>query len=232
MKFNWDKMEKIGEGGEKEVYLHPEFPEKKVVSRLKEGGWNDASSERKIKARFYLTKVLHLLLPKNIPDVHLAIHGKDKVLVSERKKMDKEHRALAEDTILKFESPHKSKRVVSPEDLRARLGKNLSQDDEVKRIERVFRDLGVAFDPSEVNFGYDEDGNMIYIDNSFNPWYAPPRGVTKPTFEAWFNEEKLLVAIRSLVGREQERALKYLERLKKLTQEEREAIEKNSTQKK
>lgn len=65
----------LGEGSEKTVYRHPERPER-VVGIFNQG----ATGERQgyetqptfLKARFYLTKILHLIHPQNFPNIHLV----------------------------------------------------------------------------------------------------------------------------------------------------------------
>lgn len=57
----------IGRGKDKIVYEHP-TDESKVVAVFKSQGW----PLEMIKSRFYLNKILSLLLPDNIPNIHLA----------------------------------------------------------------------------------------------------------------------------------------------------------------
>lgn len=57
----------IGEGLHKKIYQHP-TDESKVVAVFKHQAW----PLEMIKSRFYLNKILHLLFPENIPDIHLA----------------------------------------------------------------------------------------------------------------------------------------------------------------
>lgn len=55
-------------GGEKSVYEDPDNPDLAI------GIFHTYRKEtpHQVKARFYLTKILHLLFPKNVPDIHMA----------------------------------------------------------------------------------------------------------------------------------------------------------------
>src|SRR3989338_10688468 len=74
----------IGHGSEKRVFHDVDHPRGVV------GVFHDEVNYRGpeyAKAQFYLTKILHLLLPNNIPDMHLAateprVVALDKVVLS------------------------------------------------------------------------------------------------------------------------------------------------------
>ncbi len=80
-KFNPEKIigEKIGEGAEKIVYRHKHDKEKVVGVFHKK--YYTKETVRQIKSRFYLTKLLHILYPKNFPDMHLAASDPQMVIV-------------------------------------------------------------------------------------------------------------------------------------------------------
>jgi hypothetical protein len=63
---NIKKQEEIGSGAEKRVFVHPDDPQKIVAV------FRGNESVYKIKERFYINKILSLLYPNNIPDIHLA----------------------------------------------------------------------------------------------------------------------------------------------------------------
>jgi len=66
-KFETNGRTPLGSGNEKNVYIDPEN-EKRVISLMKETEQRDTL--RQLKGRYYLTKIAHLLLPDNIPDVY------------------------------------------------------------------------------------------------------------------------------------------------------------------
>lgn len=61
-------MKPLGEGREKTIFVSPDDPEK-IIGIFKE----PAESAEEVRARFYLTKILHILYPQHIPDMHASI---------------------------------------------------------------------------------------------------------------------------------------------------------------
>ncbi len=59
----------IGVGSEKVIYQHPEDPNKAIRKYTDE----KSSSPERLKSDFYLSKILHLLYPKNFPDIYLSL---------------------------------------------------------------------------------------------------------------------------------------------------------------
>ena len=87
---NKEKLgEPIGVGGEKKVYQDPKNPDR-VVGIFRE---HIEETPNQIKARFYLTKILHLLFPKNIPDMHWA-GSEPNAYQADRKEHDERHATL------------------------------------------------------------------------------------------------------------------------------------------
>lgn len=81
----------IGVGSEKRIYNDP-INKDRVIAKFHE---HIEETVNQTKARYYLTKILHLLLPKNIPDMHWTgsdphAYAIDKVEVDEsHKKLQK-----------------------------------------------------------------------------------------------------------------------------------------------
>lgn len=63
---NIKKLNEIGSGAEKQVFVHPEDSNKAVAIFFQD------RSVLEIKERFYVNKILHMLYPNIIPDIHLA----------------------------------------------------------------------------------------------------------------------------------------------------------------
>ena len=215
MKQNWENMEKIAEGNEKEVYLHPDNPEK-VISRFKEGR-SERETELTIKGRYYLAKIMHLLMPANIPDTNFVAKGDDVVIISERKNLDNEH--LEHNRIKSLLN-----RKMAPEqknitlDSEIKLGNNrieaLEKDERFLAFEEKMEKLGVRFDEYPTNFGNDENNNLIYIDNSFRPWHDL-RAVGGRILKNYY-APAIRAAIMSIDVSERNHALNYLQRLEEL----------------
>lgn len=101
-RFTPGEQKPIGTGKAKEVFINPVDPEK-MVAVMQESNFSlsskyspdkpvpsleivgevlDAYSPRQLKGAFYLTKIAHILLPKNIPEMHqvgVAIDGQQTI---------------------------------------------------------------------------------------------------------------------------------------------------------
>lgn len=220
MKFNPQKLEKIGSGGEKNVYVDPKKPDR-VIAQFHE---DSLETERAIKGRYYLSKILHILLPKNIPDINLSAKNDKKVIVTERKKLDKRHNKLAEAgvrgegfTNIYFDSAYDEHET------------KLKLDPRYQKLLDSMRFLDVKVDPSPFNFGYDKDDNLVYVDNTFKPWALELNHKSEPIKVRYlFNKENLLNVINSLDESDKERAMKYFNRLEELREEEEKEVEKST----
>lgn len=127
----------LGRGTEKDVFEDPDNPDRVIGLYRRE---ND--SERKTKARYYLTKILNLLYPEYIRDIHAA-YSDPKMTISSR----------VESTLLrKVKSFFKIEPANNIHLIIARLS-----------------ECGVWCDHASCNFMYDKNDNLIYID-SFDPW--------------------------------------------------------------
>ena len=60
------QKKEVGSGAQKNIYIHPDDPQKIV------GVFHKEQPIHKIKERFYVNKILSFLFPDNIPDIHLA----------------------------------------------------------------------------------------------------------------------------------------------------------------
>jgi hypothetical protein len=84
--------EKLGTGAEKTVYTDPDNEKlaKAVFHKEARETTSDGTEQTPeyIKARFYLTKILHLLYPKNIPDMHMSA-SEPNMIVVDRAEHDK-----------------------------------------------------------------------------------------------------------------------------------------------
>ena len=202
-------MEKIGEGAEKEVYLHPDIPEK-VISRFNEEHF-ERESELSIKGRYYLAKILHLLTPTNIPDTNLAAKGENVVIISERKKLDDEHLEHNRVKMLlrgKMPAEQKNDLLRKETELLDDRAEKLFYDERFISFEKKMREVGVRFDDYPTNFGNDENNNLVYIDNSFKPWYELSGRLRRN-----YSVSGIRTAIGGLSADKQSHALNYLQRL-------------------
>ncbi len=165
------KGEKFAEGSVKDVFFSSESPNS-VVQEFK-GVKDFEKTAEQIKGRFYLTKILHALLPKNIPDIEFAAKkagSGNEVFVTEKRYRDPQHIAFNR----KFHHPME----VSEGDLdlaRGRINK-ISKDPRFNELLNKLRLFGVTHDPNEVNYSYDKadednpETSIQLLDNDFIPW--------------------------------------------------------------
>ena len=218
MSFKTEKLgEPLAEGTEKVIYHHPNDPEK-VVAEFR----NDEDEPIQMKGRYYLTKILHVLFPKNIPDISLVQHapGQKSQMVLEKKHLDPTHEALR-DQVSHLQSkinageadPDLESDITSQEVV---LIEKLDADPAFLAFKRGMREAGLRnlFDDTPRNFGYDKEGNLVYIDNSFLPWAVSSDGEIEPK-----DYQKLYEAIQKLDDKDKERAMVYFDRLETLRQE-------------
>jgi hypothetical protein len=201
----------IGEGGERRVSVDPENPDK-LKKELKE---DRPESAEKAKARFYLTKIMHEIFPKNIPDIHQATSAPNTITV-ERRSLDEGHKAqelyrrifFGSESVDKL-TPELAKRVNE-------FNRKLIQDPSFHSFISSVYKIGVDFDAQTPNFGYDEHGQIQYID-SFQPWSTNPN-TNKPV--KGYDSQKLEMEITKFDAVTQERLLSYLQRLESLYNQE------------
>ena len=151
---------KIGEGDEKVVYEDPNSKEK-VIAVFKE---RIPESPNTVKARFYFTRILHLLFPNNIPDIHWS--GSNPHAYS-TKRVDED---LARGIKNSFRLYYKTKK----------------QKEGISELTENLHQLGMGLDIGPYNFMEDSSGQMLYVD-SFWPWQEI---IGKGLLELNFNIEK------------------------------------------
>lgn len=83
------RQEQIGEGFEKIVFSDPKRPEM-VIAGIREDEVRPVPPAD-IKARYYLQKIIHMLFPKNIPDIHLAATKNGSRLRMQKMELDSAH---------------------------------------------------------------------------------------------------------------------------------------------
>lgn len=126
--------EPLGSGKDKVVY---EWGDEQKIAFTTSGLKNSEQANR-VKQSYYVTKLLHLLMPENVPDMKIA-GWQPPLQISERVKAQ--------------ESNGRS--------LFSKLKIMLAE----KRLKRKLDKLGVIYDDFHTNFMPDESGNQNYIDS-------------------------------------------------------------------
>lgn len=205
-------MKPLGEGTEKEVFVNPEDKEK-VISEMKES--EDKDTPRQLKGRYYLTKIAHLLLPKNIPDISQvgeSVGGKQ-TIDAERISHTPGHELLQESKSRKDEESAMKK-------ITEEMGTGMGElDSELERI-----GLGFNIDSNVGNYTKDKEGNVYYLE-SLKPWEVD--SINQKVLEVLFDEKELRKAIDGIPDQEtKEICAQYLERLLALLEEEKQELKK------
>ncbi len=205
--------EPIGEGRDKKVY--PDAGNKdRVIAEFKE---HIEETPNQIKARYYLTKILHLILPKNIPDMHMAgsepnVYKVDKIEVDESQKVMQEFATIGFSAKVEDLRRRKDKNYLELTKKALEAASNNDIDKDIYTFRRKIDELGIySLDDGPVNFSKDKDGNVQYLD-SFSAWDAGHKLL--------FGYEDLKIAIESLPENDKKTATNFLERMMKLYYDE------------
>ncbi|MDP3726309.1 MAG: hypothetical protein Q8R36_03880 [bacterium] len=205
-------LKPLGEGDEKRVFVNPEN-KRKIISETKEEVEKD--TPRQLRGRYYLTKIAHLLLPKNIPDIYQvreSVDGKQ-TIDAERISHTQGHALLQEKRQSGGDEESAGKQIT--EEMGAEIGK---LDLELERI-----GLSFSIDGNIGNYTKDEKGDVYYLE-TFKPWQVDP--VNLKELEVLFNEEELREAIGGISDQEvKEKCTQHLERLLVLLEEEKQEIQ-------
>lgn len=185
----------LGEGSEKQVFEHKDNPDLAV------GVYREQIQEspETTKGRYYIQKIAHLLMPDNIPDIHLAASDPHMVVTDKLDVDELRTAALYEYTVGK------------------------------KKIDEAFArlmDFGIEIDDDHSrNFVYDNDLQVKFSD-VLAPWVSDEH--SDFLLEPMWDSEKLRASLEALPDKSREKGLKYLERLEALkSQEIRHLIEGN-----
>lgn len=208
--FNIKKEENlVGEGSQNRVFQDPHRPER-VIGFYKGGHENPPE----VKGRFYLTKILHILFPDNIPDIEFSTSepsttGRQKVELGPLHEKVKKY-------ILSVEKERvKPERAGDAEEAEETI-ETIEKDERVQKLIMDLRKVGVRVDAKGVNFGFDERGNVKYIE-IFPAYSRDFGGVVWPSVDM----TKLETAIKKLDPEQRQRASLYVVRLKKNIEEAR-----------
>ncbi|MBI4086322.1 MAG: hypothetical protein HY433_03750 [Candidatus Liptonbacteria bacterium] len=228
MHFGESKLNKIGEGKDKEVFWDPgedsskyDSPEhKRYVLKIYKGGkrkfgYLENFPKAHARASFYFHKIVNLLFPENFPDVSGA--GVN-VLRSEKVPLDERHRSIKNVYEMRFQNGNPSAVELEAS---ARASGEIQRDPRYSAIIEEMKKLGIKVDHVEVNYSVDADGNMKYLDD-VDPWDH----VGIQEIQLSFNEGGLKEAINKLDDEKREKALAYFEHMEKIREEENEKIRK------
>lgn len=200
------RQEQIGEGFEKIVFSDPKRPEM-VIAGIREDEVRPVPPAD-IKARYYLQKIIHMLFPKNIPDIHLAATKNGSRLRMQKMELDSAHVRVQKIRSRYLEATEQEVNEWKQLDLEKQ------SDPRVRELSRKLTAAGVLVDKAGCNFAFNSAGEAQYLDNDA-PWFQHLDG----TYAYNYDENLLLRAIQELSEPEKGRTLGYFQRLHTLKKE-------------
>lgn len=211
-KFESAGKEPLGEGIQKRSFADPKN-EKRVIVEIKKAAEKD--THRQLKGRYYLTKIAHLLLPKNIPDIYQVGESRDgqQTIDVERIAHSPGHALLQKVRRTGGEEEPARKQIIEE------MGREMSD------LDLKLGDIGLGFniDESVGNYTRGESGSVYYME-TFKPWQRD--SVDTREIEVLFNEEELRRAIKDVSNQKvKEKCQQYLDRLLALLEEEKQELQ-------
>lgn len=188
----------LGIGNERMVFNDPKN-EGRVISVKRSISETPEDQFHIARVRYYLIKIMHLLFPNNIPDIHFSYSRPD-AISRDKVELDEKHNFLRD-----FEIEHAFGDNLPYVDQRVmvRLEGEISSHPAVVELESNLRKAGFLVDPAGRNFGFDKDNNVKFVDTPME--HMGSYGVAR-----------MRKAIETkLSGEKQQEALHYLDRLLK-----------------
>jgi hypothetical protein len=201
-------LEPIGQGNENKVFVDPNNEARVIVERRENA---EQDTFRQLKGRFYLTKIVHALLPENIPDIYQTTQTS-----TGQQTIDRERISHSEGhTNLQEVRKSGGDEYMAGQAVNKEMGKSMSEI--TSKLEEI--GLGFNIDENSGNYTKDESGNVYYLE-TFNPWQADP---TNPDgIEILFDTEALETAIEKISDKQtKQNCERYLQRLLILANEEK-----------
>lgn len=215
----YQKGEITGLGGEKRVFEDSRDPQK-VIAEYRHGEFKQNANQ--IKAQYYLGKILKILYPKNVPDIHAAGKTRKDTLLLEKIARDSDHKFIQETIISEAEG-----KPLSPEQLkhRERVTDTLEKKyrSRIPKLTIKLERAGIPVDSSHpLNFSLGPDHSLIYLDNTL-PW-----NLNRHDRQIYWNIDvkKLEKAIVALPETSREKATSLFNRLVRLYEEDKKSLSK------
>lgn len=205
----------IGEGDERKVFIDPKR-EGRVIVENKDQAEHETTLQ--LKGRYYLTKIVHHLLPDEIPDIYQV--GEAKAIDGGKQTIDRERVTHSTGQEALQQARHEGKdEEEARQELIAEMGKEMSDLD--MKLSEI--GLGLNIDSNVGNYSRSASGEVNYLE-SFKPWQADV--VDPKELEVLFDEDALREAIDTLNDEKvKSDCLEYLDRLLELFDEEKRILQ-------
>jgi len=201
------EKKQIGAGNDKNIFLNPANPEKRVVVIFRK-----QLTDEQLESALYLNKIMQLFFPQNIPKVYYAVNkGEESAMDVERIRFDSLHAKLSELMIGHYKVPLGEKNDLSETDqilLQSLIDKR-HKDPKVLKLLKVTLEKGFILDIAGQNFSIDESsGDVKYFDVDPAWEYEDDGSITMN-----FNKDKLFSAITASPEELQKEAMGYFNHL-------------------
>ncbi len=188
----------LGIGNERVVFNDPKN-EDRIISVRRSISETPEALFYIARVRYHLIKIMHLLFPDNIPDIHFS-YSRPEAMSRDKVELDEKHNFLRDFEVEKVfgdELPYIDHRTMT------RLEGEISSHPAVVNLEENLRKAGFLVDPAGRNFGFDKDENVKFVDTPIESLGA-------------YSTERMRNAIETqLQGEKRQQALHYLDRLLK-----------------
>ena len=213
----YEKGQLIGLGGEKRVFDDSK-DSKKVISEYRRGEFKHNANQ--IKAQYYLGKILKILFPKNVPDIHAAGKAEKDTLLLEKIERDPGHKFIQETLVSEAEGKKLPAKVFEH---REKVGNRLEKKygHRISKLRDKFTEAGMPVDSSHaLNFSSGPDSSLVYLDNR-TPW-----NISRHDRQIYWNIDvrKLKESISQLPKNSRNTAEKLFDRLLELYEEDKKSL--------
>lgn len=207
--FDPSEQEPLGEGDTNTVFINPHNEQRVIVERK---GEREHDTPRQIKGTYYLTKIVHIFFPNNIPDIYQAGESGTGTQQIDRERIT---HSLGQKHL-------QAARQVGGDEQDAKAEMLSEMEPEMIEITSKLESIGLGFviDENVGNYSKDEAGGVYYLE-SFKPWAIDSSGC-----DVLFDEEALNEAILALPDEaKKEECTRYLDRLLALLEEEKKELQ-------
>lgn len=205
----------FGEGDERKVFVDPKREGRVIVENKDQAEYE---TTLQLKGRYYLTKIVHHLLPDEIPDIHQV--GEAKAKDGGKQTIDRERVTHSTGQEALQQARHEGKdEEEARQELIAEMGEEMGDLD--MKLSKL--GLGFNIDSNVGNYTRNASGKVNYLE-SFKPWQTDV--VDPKELEVLFDEAALREAIDNIPDEKtKNECLSYLDRLLDLLEEERKGLQ-------
>ncbi len=205
----------LGEGEDRKVFVDPKREGRVIVENKDQAEYE---TTLQLKGRYYLTKIVHHLLPDEIPDIHQV--GEAKAKDGGKQTIDRERVTHSTGQEALQQARHEGKdEEEARQELIAEMGEEMGDLD--MKLSKL--GLGFNIDSNVGNYTRNASGKVNYLE-SFKPWQTDV--VDPKELEVLFDEAALREAIDNIPDEKtKNECLSYLDRLLDLLEEERKGLQ-------